>query len=201
MQHSVSDFLHRWLKAILASALLLTIVSATIPAQAQTPDSPVGEGNESSGEGDKMGSGLKGSGLPLPRFVSLRTDKVNMRAGPGTQYPLNWVYHRRELPVEVIAEFEVWRKIRDPEGAEGWVHQSMLAGKRTITVRRDRDRVMLRRTPDAAAAPAAWLSGGVIGKVLACPKNSLFCQVDVEGYQGWLSRDEVWGVYRAETLE
>src|SRR5271165_7115035 len=74
------------------------------------------------------------SGLPLPRFVSLRSDEVNLRTGPGARYPVDWIYTRRDLPVEVIAEFEAWRKIRDWQGAEGWVHQSMLAARRMIVV-------------------------------------------------------------------
>lgn len=205
MQHMLSALAPRGLPSRLLSLLMLAALAALLlhePARAADPaDGPVGEGSESSGEGDKVGSGIKGSGLPVPRFVSLRTKEVNMRIGPGVQYPVEWVYHRRELPVEVIAEFEVWRKIRDPEGAEGWVHQSMLAGKRTVTIRKDKARVMLRRTDSDASTPIAWLSPGVIGKVLKCPRNSVYCQVEIEGYHGWLSRDEVWGVYRAETID
>src|SRR5277367_600855 len=74
------------------------------------------------------------SGLPLPRFVSLRSDEVNLRSGPGVRYPIDWIYTRRDLPVEVIAEFEAWRKIRDCQGAEGWVHQSFLWAHRTMVV-------------------------------------------------------------------
>lgn len=138
------------------------------------------------------------SGLPLPRFVSLRSDQVNMRAGPGARYPVDWVYMRRELPVEVIQEYETWRKIRDPDGAEGWVHQSMLTGRRTIMVRKDK--AMLRRTADDTASAAAYLSQGVVGKLLQCPKGSDYCRVEVEGYQGWLRRNELWGAYKAEAI-
>lgn len=138
------------------------------------------------------------SGLPLPRFVSLRSDQVNMRAGPGARYPVDWVYMRRDLPVEVIQEYETWRKIRDPDGAEGWVHQSMLTGRRTIMVRKDK--AMLRRTADDTASAAAYLSQGVIGKLLQCPKGSDYCRVEVEGYQGWLRRNELWGAYKAEAI-
>lgn len=172
------------------------------PAFAQSSDDSAGEGDESSGETEgKVGSGLRGSGLPLPRFVSLRTGKVNMRSGPGVQYPILWTYHRRELPVEVIAEFEVWRQIRDSEGAEGWVHQSMLAGKRTVAVRNTLQKVMLRKTGSDATGAVAWLGPNVIGKVLKCPQSGLYCQIDVEGYHGWLRRDEVWGVTASETID
>ena len=76
----------------------------------------------------------EGSGLPLPRFVSLRADQVNLRTGPGVQYPVEWVYQRKDLPVEIITEYRTWRKIRDWQSTQGWVHQSMLSGKRSIIV-------------------------------------------------------------------
>lgn len=139
------------------------------------------------------------SGLPLPRFVTLRSDQVNMRAGPGVRYPVDWVYLRRDLPVEVVAEFDTWRKIRDPAGAEGWVHQSMLAGRRMVVVTADKS--MLRRTADDLASPAAWLEKGVMAKLVQCPKDSAFCRIEVEGQQGWLKRAEMWGVYREEVVE
>jgi len=141
----------------------------------------------------------QGSGLPLPRFVSLRSDQVNMRAGPGVRYPVDWVYVRRDLPVEVIAEFDTWRKIRDPSGAEGWVHQSMLTGRRSVYVLKDK--ANLRRTADGSASAAAWLEQGVIGKLMQCPEDSAYCRIEVKGYQGWLQRDEFWGVYRNEVVE
>lgn len=139
------------------------------------------------------------SGLPLPRFVSLRSDQVNMRSGPGVRYPVDWVYLRRNLPVEVIAEFDTWRKIRDPDGAEGWVHQSMLAGRRTVIVRTPR--APLRRTADEQGTPAALVEEGVIGRLVQCPTGSAFCRIEVSGYQGWLKREDFWGVYRTEFVE
>src|SRR5262245_37242621 len=73
----------------------------------------------------------KGSGLPLPRFASLRSDEANVRSGPGTRYPIDWVFRRKGMPVEIVAEYENYRKIRDWQGASGWVHQSLLTGKRS----------------------------------------------------------------------
>ena len=88
--------------------------------------------------------------LPVPRFVTLKGDEVNVRAGPGRRYPINWVFLRRSMPVEVVAEFDTWRKIRDFEGIEGWVHQSLLSGRRGALILGDglRD---LRRSPDPEA--------------------------------------------------
>lgn len=135
--------------------------------------------------------------LPVPRFVSLRSAEVNLRTGPGTNYPIEWVYVRRAFPVEVVAEFDIWRKIRDWQGTVGWVHQSMLDGRRTaLVVGEDR---ILRSEPSAGAAPVARLAPGVIGKLLECAGD--WCLIDAADYQGWLSRDEFWGVGPQETLD
>ncbi|GAA0593312.1 SH3 domain-containing protein [Caenispirillum bisanense] len=143
--------------------------------------------------------GAEGTGLPLPRFVSLRSEQVNMRTGPGVRYPIDWVYMRRDLPVEVVQEFETWRKIRDPEGAEGWVHQSMLSGRRTVVTRAGP--VPLRQSAADASGTVALLEAGVQGNLVQCPRNNDYCRVEVKGRQGWLKRDEIWGVYRTEFID
>jgi SH3-like domain-containing protein len=139
------------------------------------------------------------SGLPLPRFVSLRSDEVNLRTGPGVRYPVDWIYSRRDLPVEVIAEFETWRKIRDWQGTEGWVHQSMLAARRMIVVTGQQRR--LRADADDQAPPLAMVDPNVTGRLLGCPRAKSFCKVEIETVQGWLKRDEFWGVYQGEYTE
>jgi SH3-like domain-containing protein len=139
------------------------------------------------------------SGLPLPRFVSLRSDEVNLRTGPGVRYPIDWIYSRKDLPVEVIAEFEAWRKIRDWQGSEGWVHQSMLSGRRMMVVIGNPRSL---RTSDADAAdPVAVLEAGVLGRLVQCPRNRDFCRVEIGQVHGWLRRDEIWGVYKGEWIE
>lgn len=140
-----------------------------------------------------------GSSLPIPRFVSLRTDPINLRTGPGVRYPVDWVYLRRRLPVEVIAEFDTWRQIRDPDGTEGWVHQTMLSGRRTAVVKAASG--TLRREAADTAATIANLEKGVIVSVQRCPAGTDYCRVEVSGLQGWLKRDQVWGVYPTETLQ
>jgi len=140
---------------------------------------------------------LAQTGLPLPRFVSLRADEVNVRTGPGIRYPIDWVYMRPELPVEVIQEFDTWRKIRDWEGTEGWVHQSMLSGTRTIIITGERR--TLRRAPSDDAAAVAHADPRVIGILEACEGN--WCQVEVAGYEGWLRMGTFWGVYANERIE
>lgn len=143
------------------------------------------------------GPGGADSGLPVPRFVSLRSDEVNLRSGPGTGYPIEWVYVRRRLPVEVIAEFDPWRRIRDWQGTVGWVHQSMLDGRRTVVVTGGiRD---LRREGGQESAPVARLEAGVIGDLLECAAQ--WCRIEAGGYRGWLKREEFWGAYPDETID
>lgn len=139
------------------------------------------------------------SGLPLPRFVSLRSDEVNLRAGPGQRYPIDWIYSRKDLPVEVIAEFEAWRKIRDWQGTEGWVHQSMLSGRRMMVVIGGQR--TLRAGDSESADTLAMVSPGVLGRLLQCPRNRDFCRVEINQIQGWFKRDEIWGVYKGEWIE
>jgi len=134
------------------------------------------------------------SGLPLPRFVSLRGAEVNLRTGPGIRYPIDWVYRRRGLPVEVIDEFETWRRIRDYEGTMGWVHQSMLEGRRSVLVLGEQR--VLRRTPETSAPGVARLDPGVIARLEGC--EAAWCLLKVRGYDGWLRREAVFGLYPGE---
>jgi len=138
------------------------------------------------------------TGLPLPRFASLRADEVNMRAGPGTRYPIEWVYKRRDLPVEIEREFEVWRLVQDPDGTKGWVHQATLTGRRSFIV--GAADATLRRAAADDAAPVAILKPGVIGHIRACDKSSDWCQVQVADYRGWLRRSEFWGTLDGEAV-
>jgi SH3-like domain-containing protein len=143
---------------------------------------------------------MKGSatGNPLPRFAALRTDEVNLRRGPGTRYPIDWLYKRRDLPVEIEREFEVWRLIADPDGVKGWVHQATLTGRRTFIVT-GTERV-LRRDANDTSAPVARLKAGVIGHIRSCDAGSDWCQMQVGEYRGYLKRDEFWGTLPNEAI-
>jgi len=136
------------------------------------------------------------TGLPLPRFVSLRAEEVNLRTGPGTRYPIDWVYRRRGLPVEIIDEFDTWRRIRDWQGTEGWVHQSMVQGQRGLLVTGKRH--TLRRRPEAAAPGVALVEAGVVGVLERCEAE--WCEVTLGSYSGWLERDAFYGLYPGEKL-
>ncbi len=139
------------------------------------------------------------SGLPLPRYVSLRADQVNLRTGPGVQYPVDWVYQRRSLPVEIIAEYRTWRKIRDWQSTQGWVHQSMLAGKRAVIITGKRR--TMRSEPDAKAAPVAFIESGAVASLVECPTGGPWCMVESGVHKGWLRKVEFWGAYRDELLK
>jgi SH3-like domain-containing protein len=140
----------------------------------------------------------RSTNLPLPRFVSLRTDPINMRTGPGVRYPVDWVYTRRGLPVEVVAEFDTWRRISDPDGSDGWVHTSMLSARRTAVVSGGLQ--PLRRTSEDHGDLIARLEPDVVVSIQKCPTGS-YCRVKVKGMQGWVRRDHLWGVYPDEVLE
>lgn len=138
------------------------------------------------------------TGLPVPRFVSLRSDEANLRTGPGTNYPVEWVYVRRHMPVEIIAEFDTWRKIRDWQGTEGWVHQSLLEGERTGIVTDAAVQDVL-SDPRSDARIVARLEPGVIVRLAMCGPD--WCRVAVAGFEGWLRRGTFWGVFPDETFE
>lgn len=138
-----------------------------------------------------------GDNLPVPRFVSLGTGEVNLRTGPGMRYPVKLVVRKSGLPVEVVREFDVWRQVRDIDGDEGWVHKSMLSGRRSIVVR-GQMQTLLRR-PEANARAVARLEPGVIARLHTC--NASWCQVNVGGYTGWLKKETLWGVYPEEAFK
>lgn len=132
------------------------------------------------------------TGLPLPRFVSVKAGKANLRTGPGRKYPVRWVYLRRNLPVQVLGEHENWREVRDPWGEEGWLHSSLLSGRRTAMV--SGDLVALRDSADEAAPVLMYLERRVIVTVEAC--RTAWCRISVDGRAGWLPADGVFGADR-----
>lgn len=129
--------------------------------------------------------------LPIPRFAALKTDEVNMRTGPGQRYPVEWQYKRRDLPVQIEREFDVWRLVRDPEGVKGWVHQATLTGRRSFIVTGENRAI--RRSASEDAAIVAWLKPGVVGILRKCEASASWCQVQIGEHRGWLKRSEFWG--------
>ncbi len=142
----------------------------------------------------------KGSvtGAPLPRWAAFRSDEVNLRAGPGTRYPIEWLYHRRNLPVEILREFEVWRLIEDQDGQKGWVHQATLTNRRGFVVKAGDQTV--RKSASEDASPVAILKLGVVGRIRACDAKAAWCDVEAGGYRGWIKRDTIWGLFPNEAV-
>ena len=129
------------------------------------------------------------TGLEVPRFVSLSSNKTNVRAGPGRRYPIKWIYKRQNLPVKVIAEFDTWRKIKDHEDIEGWVHQRMLSGRKWVFV--IRENAIIREEQRATARGVARLETGVIARLGECSLE--WCLVEANSYKGWILKTDVWG--------
>src|SRR3984957_5064616 len=140
-------------------------------------------------------SAVTSSGLPVPRYVSLKSDHVNVRAGPTKDNDVAWVYTRSGLPVEITAEFENWRRVRDSEGAEGWVYHSLLSGRRTavVTMKAKDELAPLYDRADPASAVAARLQAGVVAQVKRCAAG--WCHVSGNGFDGWMREGRRWGVY------
>jgi SH3-like domain-containing protein len=141
------------------------------------------------------------SGLPVPRYVSLKSDHVNVRAGPTKDNDVSWVYTRAGLPVEITAEFENWRRVRDSEGAEGWVYHSLLSGRRTavVTMKTKDELAPLFDSADPKSAIAARLQAGVVAQVRKC--GSGWCHVSGNGFDGWIQQERLWGVYADEKVD
>lgn len=146
------------------------------------------------------------TGLPIPRFVSLRANKVNLRTGPSERYPVIWVYQRRNYPMEVIAEFNNWRKLRDIDGAIGWVHENLIVGKQYAVIVNNKTvaasqfqeqlpakQILLYRAPDESSYPLLRAEIGALGKILKCQVD--WCQLQFDRHKGWIRKVNLWGVY------
>jgi SH3-like domain-containing protein len=140
---------------------------------------------------------LQGSGRPVPRFVTLDTDKAYVRTGPAPRYPVKYVYKKVGLPVEIIQEFDVWRKIKDIDGDEGWINKALLSDKRGVVIQ-SKTPVDLREGFSQNARVIAHLENGVIAKLQKCTET--WCQITSGGYQGWVQRNFLWGLYPKEEI-
>jgi SH3-like domain-containing protein len=138
------------------------------------------------------------SGLPVPRFVSLKESRINVREGPSREHAVLWIYTRKGLPVEVVAEHDVWRRIRDHDGDMGWVHGNLLDGRRTVIVE-GVALTALREKPDRDARPVAWAEPGVVLALARCVPT--WCKVEGERVEGWIERARLWGLYPDEIVK
>ena len=135
--------------------------------------------------------------LPIPRFVTIKSAEANIRTGPGKRYPIKWEVSRKGVPVEIISEFEQWRKIRDSQGEEGWIFQTMLSGVRAVIIQSKSQ--ILYKSDSASSRPLAKLNVGVIAKLKTCTKE--WCNLETEDLEGWVPRSVLWGVYPSESFE
>jgi SH3-like domain-containing protein len=140
------------------------------------------------------------SGLPVPRFVSLKTEKANVRKGPSSDHAVAWVYQSKGLPVEITAESETWRRVRDAEGAEGWVLQNMLSGKRTAQIAPSRKGtfVNLMAGPSVESGAVAKFASGVLADIKSCDGN--WCRIVASGFDGYVNQNLIWGAYPGEVV-
>lgn len=170
------------LKTIASIAVLTAFFPFAAPVAAQTADAtPVSVSAPAVGPE---------TNLPLPRYVSLKANRANVRRGPSLTHRIDWVFQRRDMPLQVIAEYGHWRRVIDREGQGGWVHFAMLSGVRTVIV--DEDRLALRAKPEDTAAERAELEQNVIARLGECDAN--WCELTAGGYSGWAHKSVLWGV-------
>ena len=152
----------------------------------------------------------RSSGLPVPRFVSVRNAPVNVRVGPGTNYDIAFTFIQPNVPVEITAEFDTWRRIRDVEGDEGWVHQNLVVGDRTALVApwQAEGSIALRVAPQPETAVRAWLAPGMLVSVRSCDAAACEIRLSHTGadgrattYQGFVAQETLWGVYAGEVFD
>jgi SH3-like domain-containing protein len=134
----------------------------------------------------------------VPRFASLATDKVYMRVGPTYRHPVLWVYRRRGWPVEVVAQNDLWRRVRDADGTTGWVSAAMIAERRTIVVIADRP-AAVRRSRDPRSPILALAQRGVVAKLITCLPAA--CEIETAGTEGWIDKKNIWGVGPRERFQ
>ncbi len=135
----------------------------------------------------------------LPRFASLHSSEINLRTGPGERFPIEWVYHRVSLPVEIIDEFEHWRKIRDVDNTTGWVHKKMLSGKRTALTLKGSQHTLYKKE-SISSKPIAYINGQIIVSLEECSPESDFCKVSFQKIRGYLMKKDLWGIYKQEAI-
>ncbi|PKP73246.1 MAG: aspartyl-trna synthetase [Alphaproteobacteria bacterium HGW-Alphaproteobacteria-6] len=172
-----------WSVAGAASALALLLALAGAPAPARA-DEASGTAGAAAAERGPV------TNLPVPRYVSLKTDEGNVRRGPSIDHRIDWVFRRRNMPLRVTAEFGNWRRVEDSDGQGGWIHYSLLSGVRTVIVQQDA--TALRARPDGAAPVLALAEAGVVARLGEC--QSRWCRLSAEGGKGWAEKAALWGV-------
>ena len=168
--------------------VVIALIGGVLPA--------IAEENEIAEDQTELRTGPV-TGLPLPRFVSLKANEANVRRGPSTSHRIDWVFARRDMPLQVTAEYENWRRVVDRDGLGGWVHYIMLSGVRTVII--DTDMQPLYARQDESSPQEAILEAGVVARIEECTLN--WCQLSTAGYKGWAPKSAIWGVGADEVLD
>lgn len=171
-------------------AVLALLMFFTLPAVAQEAAAPV--------EAVAPEKAIRTTGLPVPRFVSLKGEKAFVRTGPGLRYPIAWVFEKAGLPVEIVQEFDTWRKIKGPQGEEGWVHHTLVSGRRTVLVTGDEVETW-HKEAEADSRAVAKAEPGVIAQLIRCEAE--VCELQKDNYRGWAPRNSLWGIYEGEQIK
>ncbi|MEQ1753965.1 MAG: SH3 domain-containing protein [Micropepsaceae bacterium] len=137
------------------------------------------------------------SGLPVPRWVTIKAGRVNVRRGPSMEQDILWTYVKSGMPIEVIAEYDTWRRIRDADGRTGWVKSAMLDGRRNVLIRGQLN-AELRSVPEDEGRTVAYAAPGLVAELVSCA--GAWCEITSRGYDGYVRRDRLWGVYPHETI-
>jgi SH3-like domain-containing protein len=183
----VKLFVSGLLAATVATIVAVPMISSDVSAQQTNSVAPITRGP---------------SGLPLPRFVSIKAERVNMRIGPGTDYAVDWMYQKKGLPLEIVQEYDNWRRVRDSEGAEGWIYQSLLSGKRTAIAspwNKGKSQLMdLQDGPSEESETIAQVQPGAIGTISSC--NGNWCEISFGSAEGWMKQTLLWGAYPGKRI-
>jgi len=188
--HAIRSLWRKSISTLAAAMVVVAAATAATPSHSQTTGATA----------LKLGP----SGLPLPRFVSLKSGRVNMRVGPGTQYAVEWLYLKPGLPMEIIQEYDNWRRVRDADGAEGWINQALLSGRRTGIVTpwfkgKEGATVPLLADPETGARKVAEIEPGGVGCDATC--SGQWCQMISLGRERWVSREAMRGVNPGSTVK
>ncbi|MFT7594016.1 MAG: SH3-like domain-containing protein [Paracoccaceae bacterium] len=128
--------------------------------------------------------------LPMPRYVSMKSSEGNVRRGPSLTHRIDWVFKRRDMPLQITAEHGHWRRVQDRDGAGGWVHYALLSGVRTVLI--EQDMMPVYNRPDIQSPVTAAFELGVVARLGEC--EGQWCRITAGGYRGWARKDRLWGV-------
>ena len=134
------------------------------------------------------------TGYDIPRFVSLKSDKINLRVGPSINYPINLTYIKKNYPIEIIDEFDVWRKVRDHKNNTGWIKKGLLKGDRFILTGLDNKNVKIFNYPDGIEI--GIIKKNNILRLEKCLED--WCFISNQLIEGWITKDGIWGAYNKE---